>query len=690
MNDTAKPEKFDLSSLDIAAEKRADLLRLFPEARTEGRKIDLERLKAALGEAVDVGRERYGLVWPGKADCFKTIQAPSLGTLRPRPTESVNFDATENVIIGGDNLEVLKLLQKAYLGRVKLIYIDPPYNTGSDFIYPDNYSENLQTYLEYTGQIDATGRKFGTNTETDGRFHSKWLNMMYPRLFLARNLLRDDGLIFISVDDKEVSSLRQMMNEIFGEENFCATFVWNSEGNTDNQYKVKVKHEYIVAYYRDAEFADEAVGRVVDPNTRDDSNLWKGIADNNINKNNPENPPSIVTLPKGFPCAQEALLYPAKVVDDAFFERTREEKFISDEVRREYGIEKLSGLPVKLDEMRVEDGRLAAPCRVYGGFANKNKLLQFIENGCQPILDEGAPLRFYINANAAIRYEKSNEAPRNILSVLSNFGTTEKAKTALARVGISYDYPKPVGLIEYLVKVGCAPLDGIVLDFFAGSGTTAEAVAAVNQVDGGKRTFVLIQLPEPLDEKDQAQRSAAKFLRSIGKPENLTEITKERVRRTVSGLNGPVAVELPLGGNSTTDRGFRAFELASSSFRPWDAVASKTPENLGVQLSLHVSHVLDGRDEADILFEMLLKSGFPLTTPFEKKTLAGKSVFSVGGDVLLICLERKLTLELIRAMAELKPERVVCLDEGFAGNDQLKANAMQTFRTKGVASFRTV
>ncbi|MHB0867406.1 MAG: DNA methyltransferase [Thermoleophilia bacterium] len=194
MND--EPEKLDLRSQDIAGDKRQELLRLFPEVRTEGGKLHFERLKQALGETVDTGRERYGMSWPGKAGCFRTIQMPSLGTLRPAPAESVNFDTSENLIIEGDNLEVLKLLQKSYLGKVKMIYIDPPYNTGNDFIYPDNYSESLRTYLEYTGQVDAEGRKFGTNTDADGRFHSRWLNMMYPRLYLARNLLREDGVIY--------------------------------------------------------------------------------------------------------------------------------------------------------------------------------------------------------------------------------------------------------------------------------------------------------------------------------------------------------------------------------------------------------------------------------------------------------------------------------------------------------------
>src|ERR1700682_1781581 len=221
----SEPERFDLRSQDIEADKQAELLRLFPEVRTEGGKIDFDRLKLALGQTLDVGKERYGMNWPGKADCFRTIQAPSVGTLRPCLEESVNFDTTENLIIEGDNLEVLKLLKKSYLGKIKMIYIDPPYNTGNDFIYPDNFTESLETYLEYTGQADEEGKKFGTNTDADGRFHSRWLNMMYPRLYLARNLLRDDGAIFISVDDVEYDNLRKLGSEIFGEENFVANFV---------------------------------------------------------------------------------------------------------------------------------------------------------------------------------------------------------------------------------------------------------------------------------------------------------------------------------------------------------------------------------------------------------------------------------------------------------------------------------
>ena len=247
-----QPEKLDLRSMDIAEARRQELLRLFPEIRTEGGvggKIDFDRLKLALGEAVDVGRERYGMNWPGKADCFKTIQTPSMGTLRPCPEESVNWDTTENLIIEGDNLEVLKLLQKSYLGKVKMIYIDPPYNTGNDFVYPDNFTESLDTYLQYTGQIDAQGRKFGTNPEDGGRFHTNWLNMMYPRLYMARNLLRPDGVIFITIEDTESANLQKLCGEIFGEENFVAAISWQKKYSVSNNHKGVASVRDIVLVY---------------------------------------------------------------------------------------------------------------------------------------------------------------------------------------------------------------------------------------------------------------------------------------------------------------------------------------------------------------------------------------------------------------------------------------------------------
>jgi adenine-specific DNA-methyltransferase len=662
-----------LESVDIAAEKKAELLRLFPEAATEGGKIDFDQLKRALGKGVDPGKERYGMSWPGKAECFRAIQTPSIATLLPVREESVRFDETENMIIEGDNLEVLKLLQKGYQGKIKMIYIDPPYNTGNDFIYPDNYSESLETYLEYTGQVDAEGKRFCNNLETDGRFHSKWLNMMYPRLYLARNLLREDGVIFVSIDDHEVATARLLLDNIFGHSNLCASFVWNTEGNTDNQYTIKINHEYVLVYYKDARLAEDAIGRVVDPNTREDSNLWKGIADNNINKNNPENPPGIVTLPAGFPSSEASLYYEAKTVDEEFFEIASREKCISDDLKQRYGIEKLSGLPIKLDDLVVENHLLVNPCRIFGGFANRNKLLEFIKNECAPVEDEsGVPIRFYVNANAAVRYQKENEKPRNVLSVLRNFGTTEKTRTYLKKLSISYDYPKPVGLIKYLIEVGCPNSDGIVLDFFAGSATTGEAVLRLNSSSESNRSFICVQLPEKLNS---------------GQFSDLAQIARHRVKVLVEDQ---MPVDPLPEMRSGLLPGFRSFRLAPSNFKVWDAHTGGGIEALEQQLQLAVNNVRQDRTSEDILYEILLKSEFPLTAPVVHFDAAGTEAFSVQHDNMIVCVAREVTEAAITAIAARKPLQVVFLDEAFTGNDQLKKNARLNFEAAGVIRFQTI
>ena len=642
-----QPEKLDLRSHDLTEEKRQELGRLFPEIRTEGDKLDFERLKLALGEAVDVGKERYGMNWPGKAECFRTIQAPSVGTLRPCFEESVNFDTTENLIIEGDNLEVLKLLQKAYLGKVKMIYIDPPYNTGNDFIYPDNFTESLQTYLEYTGQVDAEGRKFGTNTDTDGRFHSKWLNMMYPRLYLARNLLRDDGIIFISIDDHEAVNLKKICEDIFGEENCLAQLCWRTDGNFDNQAKFKEIHEYVLVFAKRAESFPHPP--VIDPSTPQDSKLFRPEIRNTIVKNGPKNPVSSVDLPAGFPCDADVV---------AIGQRS-------------------DSWPHYASAATATNGRLVAPVTVSSGWSSKELLLAFINNGCEPIPDaRGQETRFVLSATGAIEAVKTrSERQSHVITVLTGFGGPQKATAEIEQVGVPFDdYPKPSGLIKYFVQMNEGN-DSVVLDFFAGSGTTAHAVLDLNRQDGGNRKFILVQLPEPTEREDYPTISA---------------ITKERVRRVIKKLNDEDAGKLNLGKIGKQDRGFRVFKLAESNFKPWNAEAPKDSEGLARQLELHVEHIREGRTEVDLLDEILLKSGFPLTTPVEPLQLEGKTVYGIEGREMLVCLERELTLELVRAVAERKPYRVVCLDGGFAGNDQLKANAVQIFKTKGVTSFKTV
>jgi adenine-specific DNA-methyltransferase len=635
-------ERLELRSEDTAAGKRDELLRLFPEARTEDSQIDFAQLQRALGEMIDPGKERYGLTWPGKADCFKTIQAPSLGTLLPAKEESVNWDTTENLIIEGDNLEVLKLLQKAYLGKIKMIYIDPPYNTGNDFIYPDDYAESLKTYLEYTGQADEAGRRFSTNTDTDGRFHSKWLNMMYPRLYLARNLLRDDGVIFISINDVEQAPLRLLMNEVFGEGAFVAQFVWNNEGNIDNQSKIKTSHEYILCFARVPDGLPRPT--VIDPNIEESSKLYNDRIENSITKNGPANPASTVVLPPGFPAAVDELELAPRADD----------------------------WPKLHDKVVVRGGVLTEAVRAESGWSSRRLLDLFISNGCQPIRDaDGRETWFAITSTGAIYGYKQRSAQQgHVLTVIRNVGTTKQNSNMLAAWGIDFPYPKPVRLIEYLCEIAAKDdPDAIVLDLFPGSGTTAHAVLNVNARQGGHRKFILVQLPEPTGRADHR---------------TIADITKERVRRVIDDLNAndPAAA-------SVQDRGFRVFNLAESNIAPWDGGLAHDEGALAEQLELHVDHVRDDRSAEDVLYEILLKSGFPLSTRVESIEIEGTAVTSVADGALLICLDQALSLELVRAVAAQKPERAVFLDEGFAGNDALKANAAQVFKAGGV-TLRTV
>jgi adenine-specific DNA-methyltransferase len=625
-----QPEKLNLASADVVNGQKAKLRELFPEVITEGGKVDFERLKLTLGETVDTGKERYGMNWPGKAECFKTIQQPSVATLLPVRSESVEFDTTENLIIEGDNLEVLKLLQKSYLGKVKLIYIDPPYNTGNDFIYPDNYTESLDTYLRYTGQVDSEGRKYSTNTEADGRFHTKWLNMMYPRLYLARNLLRDDGVIFISIDDHEVHNLRCLMNELFGEENFVAEIIWkkmDSPSRNAEDRAITEYHEYVIAYARNKEVM--------------------GISK--------ENRASILDA------------YPLRLPDGRKARRRQ--------LRKNGKGAKREDRPTMWFPLTTPDGTEVLPVAPEGWQGRwvlskeaweertAKGLTEWIkrEHGWMPYYIEIAP--------------EDPTAPWSTLWDDVDQNRQAKAEyTELMGPAVSFQTPKPVSLMTRIVSMA-ADEDDIILDFFAGSGTTGQAVLELNKLDGGERKFVLVQLPEPTETKEYP---------------TIADITKERVRRVIKKLNDEGAGKLALEGSETPDRGFKVFKLQTSNFKTWNADAPKQATALAQQLEMHVHHIIDGRTQEDLLYEILLKSGFPVSTRIEKLALEGKTIFSIADGAMLVCLENALTPEVIKAMADRKPERVVCLDEGFAGNDQLKTNAVQNMRARGVTSFKTI
>lgn len=625
----SEPKKFELTSANITEERKAKLRALFPEIVTEGGKVDFDRLKLTLGESVDTGKERYGMNWPGKADCFKTIQKPSVATLVPAREESVNFDTTENLIIEGDNLEALKLLQKAYLGKVKMIYIDPPYNTGNDFIYPDNYTESLDTYLRYTGQVDDEGRKFSTNTEADGRFHSKWLNMMYPRLYLARNLLSDDGILFVSIDDNEVQNLRHLLNETFGEENFVDSIIWKKRygGGAKEKYLVTI-HEYILMYAKNK----SCLGELFVPLSEESISRYYKYKDDNFERRGPYRTHPLESM-KSFG-ERKNLVFSITAPDGKQVMPKRQWRWSPQRVNQ-----------------AIESGELHFAKDRNGEWTVHTKQYLKDEDGIRET-------KFFSVVDDVFTQDGTNE-------ILELFGDAQV-----------FGFPKPSGLIAKLVQLAT---DGnnkdIVLDFFSGSGATAQSTLELNNQDHGNRRFILVQLPEPTGRTDYP---------------TISEITKERARRVIKKLNKEEQTHLPNEGEQNQDRGFKFFKLQTSNFKAWNSEMPKDDEQLVKQLQLHVDHLVAGRGQEDVLYELLLKSGFPLTTKVESITLAGKTVFSVADSAMFICLEKQLTPEVIKAMADKKPERVVCLDEGFAGNDQLKTNAVQTMKAKGVTKFQTV
>ena len=622
-------EKLPLTSHDIPALQLQRLKEIFPEAFTEGNKVDWDKLCLTLGEAIDTGKERYGMNWPGKSDCFKTIQQPSIATLVPDREESVDFDTTQNLFIEGDNLEVLKLLQKSYLGKVKMIYIDPPYNTGNDFIYPDNYSESLDTYLAYTGQVGDDGRKFSTNTETDGRFHSKWMNMMYPRLFLAKNLLKEDGVIFISIDDNEVQNLRAVCNEIFGEENFVSNLIWQKKYSPQNDAKwFSTMHDHIMCYAKAKE-------------------LWRPILLNrteeqNARYSNPDNDPRGPWKSTDFSVKTYSKEYDFPIT-------TPSGRIVNPPPSRSWVTSKVNYLKL------FEDNR------IWFGSNGDNvpSIKKFISEVKQGVTPSSLWFRDEVGDN--------QEAAKEIRQLFEQ---------------PPFDTPKPKRLIKRMLELSIVN-DEITLDFFAGSATTAHAVLDLNKADKGNRRFICVQIPEPTDENSEAYKAGFK---------SIADISKERIRRVITKIKTEQTENKNLfsEGQAPQDLGFKVFKLQKSNFNLWDAGVEKTPEAIQRQLFSHVEHISPEAEREAILYELLLKSGFELATPIERVVLAGKTVFSIAGGVLLICLEKQLTHELLKAMAALAPSRVICLDEGFQDNDQLKTNAVQLMKSKGVVNFRTV
>jgi adenine-specific DNA-methyltransferase len=507
----------ETKSPDLVAGNIEQLKALFPEAFTEG-KVDFVVLKQLLGGAVDEREEKYGLNWHGKRRARQIALTPSTGTLRPCPEESVDWDTTRNLLIEGDNLEVLKLFQKSYAGKVKLIYIDPPYNTGNDFVYPDNFQDNIRNYLELTGQVDSGGRKLSSNTEASGRFHTDWLNMMYPRLRVSRQLLSQEGALFVSCDDAEVANLRVALDEIFGAENFVAQFVWKSRQFTDARAvtNVSTDHEYILAYAKDAGFAVRGVGR-------DETKF-----------SNPDNDPRGLWMSR-------SLLGLA----------TRDQR-----------------PNLHYDMVEPKTGRKFPPNASTGWRYSPEKMEQLIADKCIlfPGKDDGRPREK--------KFRKDMKADFIAFrTVIDNTHTADGTEEIRSLFGAEvFSFPKPTELLRQMVEQVAQPGD-IVMDFFAGSGTAAHAVWLQNAGDGGDRRYVLVQLPEPLDPTNKDQKVAADFCDKLGKPRTIAELTKERLRRAGKKLQD----DKPLFKG---DLGFRVFKLATSNIRAWEPDRENLPQTL--------------------------------------------------------------------------------------------------------------
>lgn len=630
-------EKMNGQSADIVAENIDQLKTLFPEAFTEG-KVNFDVLKQLLGGAVDEREEKYGLNWHGKKAARQIALTLSTGTLRPCLEDSVNWDTTQNLMIEGDNLEVLKLMQKSYSGKVKLISIDPPYNTGKDFVYPDNFQDNIKNYLELTGQLEG-GRKISSNTEASGRFHTDWLNMMYPRLKLARNLLRDDGVLFISIDDCEVQNLRTICDEVMGEENFIAQIVWEKMYTTKNDAsQISASHDYILVYAKQ-EGTNSTVGLLPRTDAMDArySNLdndqrgpWKSIplyADGE--RKNGRYP---ITGPTGLE------FYPPKNSHWRYVE---------------------SDVLSLIDDNRIWFGR--------SGDSQPN-LKRFLSE-----LKEG------VKAKTLWTHKE----------VGSNDTASREIKQLFEGSDSPFSFPKPTTLLSRILELGAKETDSLVLDFFAGSGTTGHAVMNQNASDSGNRRYILVQLPEPLDPENKDQKAAADFCDILNKPRTIAELTKERLRLAARKIKD----ENPLFAG---DLGFRVFKLDSSNIRTWDP----DRDNLEQALLDNLEHIKPGRSETDILYELLMKLGLDLCVPIESRIVSGKSVNSIGAGVLLACLAESITREEVEQLAlgiiawhkELAPvgdTTCVFRDSAFA-DDVAKSNLSAILFQHGIENVRSL
>jgi len=664
-------EKLKMHTPDLTQDHVVRLRKLFPNCVTEARDengklklaVDFDQLKQELSDSIVEGpQERYHLNWPGKREALLTANAPIAKTLRPVREESVDFDTSRNLFIEGDNLEALKLLQETYLGKIKVIYIDPPYNTGNDFVYNDDFAENSTEYLERSNQKDASGNRLVANKDTNGRFHSDWLSMMYSRLKLARNLLTEDGVIFVSIDDNEEHNLRKICDEIFGADNLIGPMIQNKLNSKNDTINVQRNHEYIVCYRKSTQYISSTkIEASLENRKNEEIEVFIDGVDYFIINDPITTRGDGGTLKKrknlGYtvyynPQTSDFLAIMDYDVDLAITSND-EAKVYSDDVSL------LSKGYVKIRPPKVR-GKLGAWTWDINKFNNnkRNILIKETINGYQvrkrtflssPNLEKKGDRYF-------VTYTKSSNS-RSILEFSTNEGTTQLAEL-LGHEGI-FDNPKNVKLLKYLIAL-IPQKNFIALDFFAGSSVTADAVMQLNAEDGGNRKFIMVQIPEETDEDSEAREVGYK---------NIADISKERIRRA----GKKIREENPLFNG---DIGFRVLKIDTSNM----AEVYYTPDGVKQHdLLAAVDNIRPDRSPEDLLFQVLLDWGVDLTLPIAKKTLQGKTVFFVDGNALAACFDAGITEELVKELAAQKPLRVVFRDNGFA-SDSVKINSEQIFK----------
>ena len=652
----------DGTSLTPEQEKLNALRQVLPEAFSEG-KIDWEKLKATLGEDINFANERYVLNWAGKSDAFKVLQMPTTKTLIPAKDESVNFDETENIFIEGENLEVLKVLQKSYFGKVKMIYIDPPYNTGNDsFIYPDKFSESKADYEKRVGDKDEEGYMtkdglFKKNSKENGQYHSNWLNMMMPRLYLAKNLMRQDGVIFVSIDDNEVHNLRLLMNEVFGEENFVESIIWKKRygGGAKEKYLVSL-HEYILVF---AKHLDE-----IDP-------MFIPLTDESIKR----------------------------------YYTKKDEKYAERGGYRTHPLEATKSMGERKNlvyEIRSPGGQIISPKRQW--LWGKERALEALGNNeLEFIKDKDGG--YTVHTKQYLKEENGDLRQGKAFSIIDNVYTqhgTNEIIDLFSNAQI-FSFPKPTELLNQLIDVAIDRDNEIIMDLFCGSGSTAHSVLNLNSKDQKNRKYICVQLPELTDEKSEAYKAGYK---------TIAEISKERILRAGKKIQEEINVEikkiaseikklqgeLPTDENKTEienmknkieqlkaqDLGFKVLKLADSNFKQWQQIEGKDAKALAEQMKLFVDPVSESATIENMVYELLLKSGKDLNSPIEKKD----SFYKINNNELILLLE-KATSEIIDKVIAEKPIKVVALDKLFKGNDQLKTNTVLQMKDAEI-EFKTI